>query len=227
LKQRSEGLAMVRRQLWPKAARVALAATLLVTLGGQLAISAGKVKLVALGDSITAGLGVKVEEAYPARLQELLAAKGVAVEIANAGVSGDTSADGLDRLDWSVPEGTDGVILALGANDLLRGLDPARMGATLDKIISGLEARKISVLLVGMKASSNYGDGYRAAYDKAFPDLAAKHGIGLYPFLLQDVALDPALNQGDGIHPNPKGAARIAERMLPDVQKLIERIGKR
>ena len=189
--------------------------------------AAAKIKLVAFGDSITAGLGLKAQDAYPERLQRLLAAKGIDTEIANAGVSGDTAADGLDRLDWSIPEGTDGVILALGANDMLRGLDPALTAATLEKIIAALEGRKIPILLVGMKAGANFGEPYRTAFDKIFRDLAAKHGIDLYPFLLQDVALDPALNQGDGIHPNPKGAARIAERMLPSVLALIGRIGKR
>jgi len=189
--------------------------------------TAAKIKLVAFGDSITAGLGLKAEDAYPARLQALLAARGLDIELANAGVSGDTAGDGLNRLDWSVPEGTDGVILALGANDMLRGLEPAQTAAALDKILAALDARKIPVLLVGMKAGANFGDAYRAAYDRIFPDLAVKHGIDLYPFLLQDVAFDPALNQGDGIHPNPTGAARIADNMLPSVLHLIARIAKR
>ncbi len=199
-------------------------AAVFLALWGEMGHAAAKIKLVALGDSITAGLGVKLEEAYPARLQGLLTAKGLDVEIANAGVSGDTAADGLDRLEWSVPDGTDGVILALGANDMLRGLDPGQTSATLEKTISALDARHIQILLVGMQAGTNYGDAYRSAFNKTFPDLAAKHGIGLYPFLLQDVALNPALNQGDGIHPNQKGAARIADLMLPSVLKLIERI---
>lgn len=213
--------------LWPKAAVVLLAAVVALMLGAEMGQAAAKIKLAALGDSITAGLGVKVEEAYPARLQALLAAKGIEAEIANAGVSGDTAADGLDRLDWSVPDGTDGVILALGANDMLRGLEPKQTAATLDKILTALQARKIQVLLVGMKAGTNFGESFRAAFNKMYPDLAAKHGLDLYPFLLQDVARDPALNQSDGIHPNPKGAARIAERMLPSVLKLIERIDRR
>ncbi len=220
-------MVFARRQLWPKAAAALIAATLTLTLGSQMAIAAGKIKLVALGDSITAGLGLKAEDAYPSRLEALLAAKGIDAEIANAGVSGDTAADGLDRLEWSVPNGTDGVILALGANDMLRGLEPALTAATLDKIVVGLTARKIPLLLVGMKAGTNYGQDYRAAFDRLYPELAAKHGIDLYPFLLQDVALDPALNQGDGIHPNAKGAARIADAMLPSVLSFIARIAKR
>jgi acyl-CoA thioesterase I len=215
-----------RRQLWPKAAVALLAAALSITLGSQMAISGEKIKLVALGDSITAGLGLKVEEAYPARLEALLAAKGIAVELANAGVSGDTAADGLDRLAWSVPDGTDGVILALGANDMLRGLEPARTEAVLQAIVAGLKARNIQILLVGMKAGANYGETYRAGFDRIFPELAAMNGVDLYPFLLQTVAFDPALNQGDGIHPNAAGAARIADAMLPSVLKLVERIGK-
>ena len=216
-----------RRRLWPKAAVWLVVAAVFGTLGAEMGHAGAKIKLVAFGDSITAGLGLKAQDAYPERLQRLLTAKGIDAEIANAGVSGDTAADGLDRLDWSIPDGTDGVLLALGANDMLRGLDPGQTAATLEKIIAALEGRKIPILLVGMKAGANFGEPYRAAFDKIFPDLAAKHGIDLYPFLLQDVALDPALNQGDGIHPNPKGAARIAERMLPSVLRLIDRIGKR
>ncbi len=216
-----------KRRLWPNAAVGLLVVAVLVTLGAEMGQAAAKIKLVAFGDSITAGLGLKAQDAYPERLQRLLGAQGIDVEIANAGVSGDTAGDGLDRLDWSVPEGTDGVILALGANDMLRGLDPALTAATLEKIIVALEGRRIAILLVGMKAGANFGEPYRTAFDKIFRDLADRHSIDLYPFLLQDVALDPALNQGDGIHPNPKGAARIAERMLPSVLRLIGRIGKR
>ena len=219
--------AQARRKMWPKAALALLLGVAGSWFPGALAMAAGSLKLVALGDSITAGLGLKSEDAYPQRLQNLLVAQGHNVEISNAGVSGDTVSDGLDRLDWSVPDGTDGVIVALGANDMLQGVEPARTAAKLEKLVARLEARHVAVLLVGMKASSNFGAAFRTAFDQIFPDLAARHGIDLYPFLLQAVARHPELNQNDGIHPNAKGAELIAEGLLPGVVQLIERIGKR
>lgn len=193
-------------------------------IAGPRLAAAATVKLVALGDSITAGLGLRAEDAYPSVLQGLLKAAGEDVEIANAGVSGDTVADGLDRLDWSVPEGTQGVILALGANDMLRGLNPAVTRKGMEAILSHLQERKIAVLIVGMRASSELGSAYRGEFDPIFPELAARHGMLLQPFLLDGVALDPALNQPDGLHPNAKGAHVIAERLLPEVRDLIAQI---
>jgi acyl-CoA thioesterase-1 len=187
----------------------------------QAPAAAGTVHIVALGDSLTAGLGLRANEALPAVLQRLLNDKGHAVEIQNAGVSGDTTAGGLARLDWAVPEGTDAVILALGANDMLTGLDVARARGNLEAIIQRLTARHIPVLLAGMHANRTLGDGYVTAFDRIYPDLAAAHGLILYPFLLDGVALDPKLNQPDGIHPTAEGVRVIAERMLPSVEALV------
>ena len=214
------------RNMWPKPAHAALLAVAALMYGAPIAAAASTIKLVALGDSITAGLGLAPADTYPRRLEHALQAKGLQVTIANAGVSGDTAGDGLERLDWSVPDGTDGVILALGANDMLRGIDPAVTAGALERIVVRLQARHIGVLLVGMKAGSNLGDAYRIAYDRIFPDLAARHGIDFYPFLLQDVAFKPELNQADGMHPNAKGAAVIAAAMFDSISNWIARLGK-
>ena len=211
------------RMLWPKAAGAALVALILAVTPAV----ARPIKLVALGDSITAGLGLKPGDTYVDHLQTALRAKGLDVEIANAGVSGDTSSDGLDRVDWSVPDGTDGVILALGANDMLRGIDPAITVKALTEIVTKLKAHNVDVLLVGMLAPANLGEAYRVTFNRIFPDLAAKQGLDLYPFLLQGVARRADLNQDDGIHPNAKGAAVLAEAMLPAVLQFALRIGKK
>jgi len=186
--------------------------------------SSQMIRIVALGDSLTAGLGLNGSDALPAVLQRLLTDKGFAVEIQNAGVSGDTTSGGLARLDWAVPDGTDAVIVALGANDMLTGLDVARARTNVESIIERLKARHISVLLAGMHANRTLGDAYVTAFDRIFPELAEKHGLVLYPFLLDGVALDPKLNQPDGIHPTAEGVRRIADRMLPSVEKLIEEV---
>jgi len=182
------------------------------------------VRIVMLGNSITAGLGLAAKDALPARLEKALNAKGVAVTIENAGVSGDTSAGGLARLDWSVGEGTEAVILELGANDALRGVDPKQTQTALDTILARLAARKIPVLLTGMLAPRNLGADYANAFDPIFPALAAAHGVVFYPFILEGVAADPALNQGDGIHPNAVGVDAIVGRLLPKAQELVDRV---
>jgi len=176
-----------------------------------------------LGDSITAGLGLPAQDALPAKLEKALKAKGVAVAIENAGVSGDTSAGGLARLDWSVADGTDAVILELGANDALRGSDPKLAQKALDTIITRLTARKIAVLLTGMLAPPNLGADYATAFDPIYPALAATHRVVFYPFILDGVAADPALNQKDGIHPNAAGVDVIVARLLPKAEELIDR----
>jgi acyl-CoA thioesterase I len=181
------------------------------------------VMIVALGDSLTAGLGLSVDAAFPARLARALQAKGIAVTIANAGVSGDTATGGLNRLAWSVPQGTDAVILALGANDMLRGVDPNVTKTALDKILGQLAGRHIPVLLVGMMASRNMGADYGRAFDGIYPALASTHHVVFYPFFLDGVAADPKLNQADGMHPNPAGVDVIVKRMLPSVEELIVR----
>jgi acyl-CoA thioesterase-1 len=180
-------------------------------------------KIVALGDSLTAGLGLPADAAFPARLQRALSRKGLAVEVANAGVSGDTSADGLARLDWSVPNGTDAVILELGANDVLRGIDPKRTRATLEAILRRFAERRIPVLLAGMRAPPNMGADYARDFDAIYPDLAAAHDVVFYPFFLDGVAAERGLNQGDGIHPTAAGVDVIVERLLPQAEELIAR----
>lgn len=195
-------------------------------LGLGLAISPSShaadapLRMVALGDSLVAGFGLAAADAFPARLQRALAARGEAVDIANAGVSGDTSSDGLARLDWSVPEGTDAVILELGANDALRGVDPSVTRRALDAILRRLEDRRIVVLLCGMRAPPNLGETYRAAFDPIFAELARAHGALYYPFFLDGVAAQAALNQRDGMHPSAAGVDVIVERILPSVEAL-------
>lgn len=181
------------------------------------------VKIVVLGDSLTAGYGLPGEAAFPARLAVALKAKGISATIANAGVSGDTASGGLGRLDWSVPEGTEAVIVELGANDALRGIAPEVTKTALDGILRKLAERKIAVLLAGMKAPRNMGADYVRAFDAIYPALAAAHPVIFYPFFLDGVATDPKLNQGDGLHPTAGGVDVIVARILPQVEELIAR----
>jgi acyl-CoA thioesterase-1 len=181
------------------------------------------VKIVVLGDSLSAGYGLPVQNAFPTKLGEALKAKGVAATVVNAGVSGDTSGGGLDRLDWSVPDGTQAVIVELGANDALRGLDPKLTQTALEKILSRLQARNIPVLLAGMMAPRNMGADYVRAFDAIYPALASTHPVVFYPFFLDGVATDSKLNQGDGMHPNAAGVDAIVARILPQVEELIAR----
>jgi acyl-CoA thioesterase-1 len=182
------------------------------------------IHVVALGDSLTAGLGLAVKQGFVPRLQAALAAKGVIADIANAGVSGDTASDGLARLDWSVPQGTDAVIVELGANDMLRGIDPRVTRNALDSILTRLAERHIAVMLCGMKAAPNLGAEYGKAFDSIYPDLSAKHGVLLYPFFLDGVAANAALIQTDGLHPNAAGVDVIVGRILPKIEELIARV---
>jgi acyl-CoA thioesterase-1 len=179
------------------------------------------VKIVVLGDSLSAGYGLPADEAFPAKLAQALKAKGIAVNVTNAGVSGDTASGGLDRLDWSVPEGTEAVIVELGANDALRGIDPKLTKQALDSIMNKLAARHISVLLAGMKAPRNMGAEYVKTFDAIYPALATNHAVVFYPFFLDGVATDSKLNQADGLHPNAAGVDVIVARILPQVEKLI------
>jgi acyl-CoA thioesterase I len=202
----------------------ALAASLAFVSAVAQPGSAGRsVKIVALGDSLTAGLGLPADAVFPLRLQRALTKRGVAAEVVNAGVSGDTTADGLSRLDWSVPDDADAVILELGANDALRGLDPAQTRANLDRILRRLAARHIPVLLAGMRAPPNMGADYVKAFDAVYPTLAAAHGVIFYPFFLDGVAAERGLNQGDGIHPTAAGVDVIVGKILPQVEALIAR----
>jgi len=184
-------------------------------------------RLVALGDSLTAGYGLPQEAAFPAVLERALKAKGYRVEIANAGVSGDTSSGGLDRLDWSVPDGTDGVIVELGANDMLRGLDPSLTRKSIGAIVERLKARNIPVMLAGMYASRNLGPDYVQKFDSLYPDIAKRHGLVLYPFFLDGVAGERSLNLPDGLHPTARGVEIIVQRILPTVESFIGRLPNR
>jgi acyl-CoA thioesterase-1 len=179
------------------------------------------VKMVLLGDSLSAGLGLPAVAAFPARLQKALKDRGIKVDMINAGVSGDTSSGGRDRLDWSVPEGTEAVIVELGANDALRGVDPAVTRAALSDILGRLKARGIAVLLCGMLAPPNYGHDYAERFNVIYPELAKALGVALYPFFLDGVAADAKLNQADGIHPTAEGVDIIVQKILPSVEALL------
>jgi acyl-CoA thioesterase I len=181
-------------------------------------------KLVAFGDSLTAGYGLPADAAFPAVLERALRAAGYHVTIVNAGVSGDTAEDGLARLDWALADGADGVILELGANDMLRGLAPARTRQTLDAILAKLAARHIKVLIAGMRATPSLGPDYVQAFDAIYPALAAKYGLPLYPFFLQGVAGEPSLELDDGLHPNRVGVARIVAGFLPLAERFVRTI---
>jgi acyl-CoA thioesterase-1 len=179
------------------------------------------VKMVVLGDSLSAGLGLPATAAFPARLQKALSDKGIKVDITNAGVSGDTTSGGRDRLDWSVPEGTEAVIVELGANDALRGIDPGVTRAALSEILTRLKARKIAVLLCGMLAPPNYGTEYAARFNAIYPELSKSFDVPLYPFFLDGVAADARLNQADGIHPTAEGVDLIVKNILPMAEALV------
>jgi acyl-CoA thioesterase I len=185
------------------------------------------IRLVALGDSLTAGYGLPAEAAFPAALERALQARDHNVEVANAGVSGDTASGGLQRVDWSVPDGTDGVILELGANDMLRGLDPAITLQALESIIQRLKARGIPVMLAGMYASRNLGPEYGARFEEVYRDLARTYDLVLYPFFLDGIAGQQALNLPDGMHPTAQGVERIVQGILPSVETFIRRIRER
>jgi acyl-CoA thioesterase I len=224
----SYGKGPARRKMRRLVATVTRAAVTLaaVMLAGALASPAAlasdrPLRIVAFGDSLTAGYGLPADAAFPAKLERALAAKGIATEIANAGVSGDTTSGGLARLDWSIPDGAEAVILELGANDALRGVDPKVTRSALEAMLDRLKARHIPVLLAGMLAPRNLGPDYGAAFDAIYPDLAKKYDAILYPFFLAGVAADPKLNQRDGLHPTAAGVDVIVGRMLPDVERLV------
>jgi acyl-CoA thioesterase-1 len=175
-----------------------------------------------LGDSLTAGLGLDPGDAYPAQLQRKLKDAGYPFEVVNAGVSGDTSADGLRRLDWALDGDVQVLILALGANDGLRGLPPAQMKENLQRIITRARQRGIAVLLAGMEAPPNFGDRYTSEYRAVFRDLAAANHLVFIPFLLEGVAAVGTLNQADGIHPTAVGARKVADTVWPSLEKMIQ-----
>jgi acyl-CoA thioesterase-1 len=200
-----------------------VALTLAVSAGAQTRAAVGTkpIKMVVLGDSLSAGLGLPAAAAFPARLQKSLETNGITVDVINAGVSGDTSSGGRDRLDWSVPDGTTAVILELGANDALRGTDPAVTRSALSDILTRLKSRGIAVLLCGMMAPPNYGSAYAARFDAIYPDLAKSFAVPLYPFFLEGVAADAKLNQADGIHPTAEGVDVIVNNIMPTVKAFL------
>jgi acyl-CoA thioesterase-1 len=194
---------------------------LMTAIAGACAQAKPTIKLVVLGDSLSAGLGLRGQDAFPMKLQKALQDNGLAVDMINAGVSGDTSSGGRERLDWSVPEGTEGVIIELGANDALRGLDPDVTRAALSDIVARLKARGIAVMLCGMLAPPNYGTDYAARFNSIYPDLAKKFDVPLYPFFLDGVAADAKLNQADGIHPTAAGVDIIIKNIMPTVEAFL------
>ena len=194
-----------------------------VVLGGRAAAADRPVRIVALGDSLIAGLGLSADATFPVKLEKALKAKSIAAEVSNAGVSGDTATGALARLDWSVPEGTDAVIIELGANDMLRGIDPKVTREALAEIVRRLIDRRIAVLLAGMRAAPNLGPDYGRDFEAIYSELAARDGLLFYPFFLEGVAADAKLNQRDGLHPTAAGVDTIVARILPKVEELVAR----
>jgi len=195
-----------------------------ITLANNTAETAQR--LLVLGDSLAAGYGLANEESFPAQLESALLQRGYHVRVINAGVSGDTTAGGLSRLSWALADEPHLVIVELGGNDALRGLPPEETAANLDAILRQLKAAGVSVILAGMQAPHNMGTTYTTAFDRIFPLLAQKHQVAFYPFFLAGVALDPSLNQSDGIHPNTAGVAVIVDRMLPLVTSTLRKLQK-
>lgn len=196
------------------------ALALVLALAAAPAAAQERIRILAFGDSLTAGYGLAQEDSFPAQLQTALRARGIDAEVINAGVSGDTTAGGLARLDWTLASPADFAIVELGANDALRGLDPAAAEANLDAILGRLRQAGIGVLLAGMLAPRNLGPEYGAQFDPIFPRLADRHGVAFYPFFLDGVAGKAELNLPDGMHPNAAGVAQIVRRILPHVVKL-------
>jgi acyl-CoA thioesterase I len=173
------------------------------------------------GDSLSAGYGLAPEQAFPAKLEAALLQQGIEVRVVNGGISGDTTAGGLARLDWALADKPDLVILELGANDALRGIDPVTVRDNLDKMMGKIEASGTKMLLIGMLAPPNWGVEYENAFDRIFPELAKVHDVPLYPFFLEGVAMKPELNQPDGLHPNERGVAVLVDRLAPVVARLV------
>ena len=197
--------------------------TAAVIMAASLSGAAAQQKLMVYGDSLVAGYGLDAGLGFPEQLQSALTASGRDIRVLNAGVSGDTTAGGLARLDWALADRPDAVIIVLGGNDLLRGLNPEQTRANLQAMLSRLRTDGIAVLLCGMLAPVNLGPDYRQQFDSLYPDLATEFGIDLYPFFLDGVALDPDLNLPDGLHPNPQGVAIITTRILPYVVRLLDK----
>lgn len=211
-----------------KTFRSALSVAVLAVLASLLTAPARAepISILALGDSLTAGYGLDPAAAFPVKLEAALKAKGHNVTVVNAGVSGDTAAQGAARLDWSLSDDVDAVIVELGANDALRGLAPAQAEAALMEIADKLVARKLPFLIAGMRAPPNMGPDYVATFEAMYGRAAERSGALLYPFFLDGVAADAKLNQADGLHPTPEGVDVIVSRILPSVVLLLERVKK-
>ena len=217
---------MKRRSGLAAKIRIAAACLAMTILGLAMAVAApaagGVPVILDFGDSLTAGYGLPESQAFPARLEAWLRRQGIAARVVNAGASGDTTAGGLARLDWALADDKpDLVILALGANDALRGIDPATVRANLDKMMRKIEATGAKLLLLGMRAPPNWGEAYRRDFDRIFPDLAHAHRVPLYPFILEGVAMQPKLNQADGLHPNARGVAVMVDHIGPVVARVL------
>lgn len=210
---------------WARAV-ILLAAIWLVSFGGFSATAQEALRIAVVGDSLTAGFGLPEDQAFPARLEAALKERGHAVRVINAGVSGDTTAGGKARLDWTLADRPQVVIVELGSNDALRGLDPAQTEANLDAIVGRAKASGARVLLAGMLAPSNWGREYQQRFDAVFPRLAEKHGVPLYPFFLDGVAGEARLNQRDGIHPTAEGVDEIVRRILPTVERFLRGVAE-
>jgi len=204
----------------------AIAAGIVFAMSGLRAnqAEAREAVIVAFGDSLTAGFGLPEKESFPAQLEQALKVRGQEVRVVNAGVSGDTAAAGLARLDWAMSNDASAVIIELGANDALQGLDPAATKAVLEKIITQVKARGLPILLAGMEAPRNLGKDYVDQFRAMYVDLAQRYDVVFYPFFLDGVALDDKFMQGDGLHPNAQGVARIVELILPKVEELLARV---
>jgi acyl-CoA thioesterase I len=213
----------MKRGVW---GAVAIAAGILLAASGVCLdqAQARETVIVALGDSLTAGLGLPEKDSFPAQLEKALLARGQEVKVVNAGVSGDTAAAGLARLDWAMPGDASAVIVELGANDALQGLDPVATKATLEKIVTQVQARGLPILLAGMEAPRNLGKDYVDRFRAIYADLATRYNLVFYPFFLDGVVLDDKYMQGDGLHPNAAGVARIVDLILPKVEELLARV---
>jgi acyl-CoA thioesterase-1 len=219
----SPGLIWTRLLVFATAAIVTFYAAS-VRVQAETAQESHEIVLLSFGDSLMAGYQIPIDKAFPAQLEAALREKGYPVRVVNSGVSGDTAANGLARLDWSLNEKVDGAIVEFGANDALRGIDPKVTEPSLDEILKALKEKRIELLVAGMEAPRNWGKGYDDAFRAMYPRLAAKYGALLYPFFLKDVATVRPLNIADGLHPTPEGVAVVVRNILPEVEKLIARI---
>ena len=207
---------------WRRIPGITMAAALWLALPSLgPAVAANPPQILVFGDSLAAGFGLPPEASFPVRLEARLAENGIRTRVINSGNSGDTTAAGLARLDWALADKPDLVILELGANDALRGIDPDTVRGNLDAMIGKIRASGAKLLLAGMLAPPNWGEAYKTRFDALYPELAKAHGVALYPFFLDGVAMEPALNQPDGIHPNARGVAALVDRIAPHVAKLL------